>query len=271
MSEQQTPSNGDWRKGGYRDAYERVPRAPRKPTPIARDLIYGYHGSQSVLRIIGTIFLLLGIPLMLFLGDGAITDLTLSVSGKTTTATVVSTRVVTNVEVNDVHPVEINYQYEAEGQKYTGASYTTNGMILNTLMTGTSISIEMVPSLPSWSRMKGTTSSKMGAWVLFFLIFPFVGGGLLYSAVRSNRREIRAFRDGTAIKGLVVKRAFDTTTEVNGQNPYEISWEFQVDGTMYKGKLSHMDRAVLDRALPDEEVTVLYDQRDPNVNTVWLE
>lgn len=271
MNTSEKPSSGDWRAGGYRDAYERVPRPPRKPTPFARDLIYGYQGTQGASRTIGVIFLALGLPLLLFLGHGVTTDIAIAVAGKPSTATVVGTRTITSVEVNDRHPIEIKYRYEVSGEKYEEASYTTDGDIASSATDGASIPIEIVPSLPSWSRMKGTTSSKMGMGILFLLIFPAVGGGLLFAAVRSNRREIRAFRDGTAIKGLVKSRAFDHTTEVNGKNPFVVTWEFQVDGTTYTGKLSNMDRGVLERALPDAEVTVLYDPKDPKINTVWFE
>lgn len=271
MSTPQKPPSGDWRAGGYRDAYERVPRPPRKPTPFAHDLIYGYQGSQGASRTIGLVFLAIGLPLILFLGDGVMTDLALSISGRSTTATVLSTRVVTSVEINDRHPVEIKYRYEVDGVQHEAASYTTRSDVSSTAFVGASIAIETVPSLPSWSRVTGTTSSKMGTFVLFFLIFPAVGAGLVLSAVRSNRREIHAFRHGTATKGLVKRRGFDQTTEVNGKNPYEVTWEFQVDGATYTGKLSHMDPALLSRALPEDEVTVLYDPKDPKINTVWFE
>lgn len=267
----QQPIPGDWRQGGYRDAYERVPRPPRKPTPLARDLIYGYQGTQSALRLIGVIFLLLGLPLLLFLGDGLLTDFALSVSGESAMATVTGTRVVTSVEVNDEHPIEIKYKYTIAGTDYEGASYATGGDVLFEAQTSSSIPIEILSSAPSWSRVKGTTSGKMGFAAIFLFIFPLAGAGMFGAAVRSNRREIRAFRDGIAIKGLVVKRGPDETTEINGKNPHEVVWEFQVDGTNYKGKLSHMNPVVLNQALPDNEVTVLYDARDPRVNTVWID
>lgn len=271
MNTPQTPGPGDWRKGGYRDSYERVPRAPRKPTPFARELIYGYQGGQSALRTIGAIFLLIGAPLAIFLGGAPFTDLALVLMGQPATATVLATSVVTNVEVNGRHPLEIKFQYELSGIQYESASYTTNGDVISAAMIGASVPVEIVPSAPSWSRVKDTTSSKMGYSGLFFLIFPLVGASLLFSAIRSNRREIRAFQNGTPTKGLVVKRAWDTTTKINGKHPFEVSWEFQVDGTTYKGKLSHMNHEILRRAMPDDEVTVLYDARDPKVNTVWFE
>jgi len=267
----QTPAPGDWRKGGYRDSFERVPRPPRTPSPFARELIYRYQGGQGATRTIGAIFLLIGLPLTLFMGGGLLTDVTLALMGQPAIATVLATGAVTNVEVNGRHPIEIKYQYILSGEKHEGASYTTNGDVVNAATIGASIPVEIVPSAPSWSRVKGTTISKMGYTGMFFFIFPLVGGGLLFAAVRSNRREIRAFRDGVATKGLIVRRGMDTSTEINGKHPFDVIWEFQVDGNTYKGKLSHMNHEILRRAMPDDEVTVLYDPRDPKVNTVWIE
>ena len=136
---------------------------------------------------------------------------------------------------------------------------------------GASVPIEILAGAPSWSRIQGTTATKMGLGMLMFFLFPLIGAGMFGWAYRSNRHEIRAFRDGIAARGLIVKRGFDQSTEINGANPFEIVWEFQIDGTNYKGKLSHMDASIINRAFPDDEVTVLYDPRNPKINTVWVE
>lgn len=261
----------DWRKGGYRDGYQRVPPAPRKPSPFAKVLIHDYQGSQSALRTIGLVFLVIGIPLTLFVGDGALADIALALRGKPTTATVTSTQVVTHVEVNGRNPTEVVYQYEIDGKRYEESSYTTDSQFLQNAVPGALVPVEILESAPSWSRIQGTTRTKLGLSALFIFLFPLVGLGMFGAAYRSNRREIRAFRDGSATKGLIVKRGLDHSTEINGKNPFEIVWEFQIDGTNYKGKLSNMHAEMLNRAFPEEEVTVLYDPRDPKVNTVWIE
>lgn len=261
----------DWRKGGYRDGYQRVPPAPRKPSPFAKVLIHDYQGTQSALRTIGIVFLVIGIPLSIFICQGAMTDIALGLWGKPADATIMNTELLRHVEVNGRNPTEITYQYEIDGKRYEESSYTTNSDVVQTMGRGASVPIEILTSAPSWSRVRGTTSTQMGLGMLFFLLFPLVGAGMFGSAYLSNRREIRAFRDGTPTKGLIVKRGLNHSTEVNGKNPFEIVWEFQIDGTNYKGKLSNMHAELLNRAFPEEEVTVLYDPRDPKINTVWIE
>lgn len=262
---------GDWRKGGYRDAYQRVPPPPRKPSPFAEVLIHNYQGTQSALRTIGIIFLVIGIPLSIFIGQGALTDVALGLWGKPADATITNTEWLTHVEVNGRNPLEITYRYEIHGETYNESSYTTDFSVSQTMTKGASVPIEILAGAPSWSRIQGTTATKMGLGMLMFFLFPLIGAGMFGWAYRSNRREIRAFRDGIAARGLIVKRGFDQSTEINGENPFEIVWEFQIDGTNYKGKLSHMDASIINRAFPDDEVTVLYDPRNPKINTVWVE
>lgn len=267
--EQKLP--GDWRQGGYRDAYDPVPKPPRKPTAAAKELIYSYQGAQHALRIIGLILIAISIPFVWGLGDGLPTDLVLSLTNKQAIGKVTGHRVVEHIKIDDRSPLGIAYEYEISGEKYASESYTVDSTKFQSLSVRESIPIEILSIAPSWSRASGTTASKMGVISLGFFLFPLIGLGMILWAARSNAREIRAFRDGKPIKGLVIKRGFDDKTEINGKNPFEIIWEFHVDGLRYTGKLSHMKREELEKAIPSSEVTVLYDIHDPKVNTVWLE
>lgn len=271
MNKPQQNAPGDWRKGGYRDAYEPIPPPPRKPTKLAQELIHSYQGTQRSIRIIGIVLLAIAFPLTVYLGNGLPTDIVLSMTSKPGTATILSHRILQNVEINDQHPLAVKYEYEVDGAKYTGESYTVHVTAFESLQVGASVPIEYLPTKPSWSRARATTASVMGLSTLFFYIFPLIGFAMYDWARRANNREIRAFRDGKPTKGLIIKRGIDETVEIDGKNPYEIVWEFHVDGVRYTGKLSNMKSEPLEKAFPTNEVTVLYDIHDPKVNTVWLE
>lgn len=261
---------GDWR-GAYREAFERVPRPPRAPTPLARDLIFAYQGTQAVLRIIGIIFLAIGIIFPAIFAGGVPVDIALSLAGSRVQGTAISAELNRNVKINGRRPMRITFRYEIDGRTYQGDSSTLDSQIITAAYPGASIPIEALPWAPGWARIPGTTYSTFGYVGLFTLIFPAVGGGLLFAAVRSNRREIRAYRRGLPTQGLVVKKGYDTSTKINGRHPFEVVWELQVDGQTYKGSLSHMNRELLERAIPSNEITVLYDPADPSANTVWIE
>ena len=112
--------------------------------------------------------------------------------------------------------------------------------------------------------------SVMGWFALFLLVFVLVGLLLLVSAVRSNRREIRAFKHGRATVGRVTRFGPDTSVKVNGRHPTVLAWEFDVAGKAYAGSLSHMDGGVLSPLVAGERVPVVYDERDPAANTIYV-
>lgn len=261
---------GDWR-GPYRQAFERVPRPPRAPTPLARDLIFAYQGGQAVLRLIGAAFVAMGLLFSTIFCWGLPVDVALSLGGSRVQGTVLSSELNRHVTINDHHPTRISFRYEIDGQAHEGDSSTLDPQVIIAARPGASIPLEVLPGAPSWARIQGTNYSTFGYFGSFTLIFPGVGAALLFAAVRSNRREMRAYRNGLPAQGLVIKKGDDETTTVNGKHPFEVVWEFQVDGRTYKGRISHMNRELLERAIPGNEVTALYDPADPSANTVWLE
>ncbi|EYF01639.1 DUF3592 domain-containing protein [Chondromyces apiculatus] len=267
MSSVQGP--GGW--GAYRTAHERVPRPPRAATPLAKQLIFSYQGSQAVLRIIGLAFMAMGGLMSVIFCWGLPVDVALALGGRRAQGTVETTRLNTKVSINGEHPTEIAFRYEVGGKAYRAESSTLDGSIVSAARGGGPVPVEILPVHPQWARVQGTSVSPFGLLGLLVLVFPVVGAGLLFHAVRSNLREIRAYRHGIPVTGLVVKRGQDTTVEVNGRHPYEVVWEFQVAQARHRGRLSHMDGALLERALPGNEVTVLYDPANPAVNTVWFD
>lgn len=266
---QQAPS-GDWR-GSYRQAYDRAPPPPRRPTESARRLIFAYTGSQAVKRFVGIAFVGMGLLFSVIFCWGLPVDVAISIAGKRAEGTVVKAELQRNVEVNDRHPTLITFRYRIGSAWHEGASSTLNGAVIAQATAGATIPLEVYPDVAGWARVRGSTYCTFGYLGLFTAIFPVVGMGLVFFAVRSNQREVRAFRRGLPATGLVIKKGEDTTTSVNDRHPFEVVWQFQVDGITYQGSLSNMDRALLERAVPGNEVTVLYDPRDPKVNTIWVD
>ncbi len=270
----QTPNEttpGDWRKGGYRDGYQQVPPPPRKPGPFAKELIHHYQGSQKLLRNIGLILIATCILPHRILAQGIATDVALDLWAEPSLATVTTTRLLHNGKMAATSPTEIIYRYQINGITYGASSYTDDSKFLQFMVPETEVPIEILSSAPSWSRIQTTRSAPTPFVGMLFLAIPLLGAISLLAAYRSNRNKIRPFRDGIVTKGRIVKRGEYTAFAVKGYPVFEIVWEFQIDGTNYKGKLSHMDASIINRAFPDDEVTVLYDPRNPKINTVWVE
>lgn len=256
--------------GALRRLLASVPPAPREPSPRARDLIYAYTGKQRALLIVGLAMLPLGLLLGVLFNWGLPSDLILAFRGEPATGQVVSAKLDRSTRINGVHPTDLRFSYRVEGVPYEAGSSTTDRDLARGLVEGASVPIEVARGAPSVARVRGTTVSTFGYGGAFTLALPFIGAFLLLAAVRSNRREIRAFTYGQPILARVVFAGPDTSIRVNGRNPFRVDWEFSVDGRVFTGSISSMRLLQLEDLMKAKELVVVYLPDDPRVNTVYL-
>lgn len=247
-----------------------IPAAPRTPSKRARALIFAYTGSQKVLALGGLMFFLIGSVLTLPFCWGLPVDLAIAVAHRHVPGVVVTAEINRSASVNRQHPTEITFSYEVDGQPFTGSCSTLDQGIIATATPEAAVDIEVARMNPKWGRLTGTTHSTFGYTVAFVLIFPIIGLTMLYFAVRSNRREIRAFRFGTPVMARVAQRGRDTSVSVNGRNPFMISWEFKVDDEIYEGKFTTMSALTMEELGQDKEIPVLYMPDNPRINTLYV-
>lgn len=246
-----------------------VPPVPRTPSPRAKKLIYSYQGSQFVRLMVGVIFLVVGLPISCLFCVSLPGQLSLDSAHLTTTGTVVSTKVRRDIKVNNQHPTEIAFTFAgSDGKTYEGKSSTTDPV---TLVAGESVRIEYVESDPTLSRVEGTTYGGFPVWIALTLLFPLIGLLVALGAVRENRREIRAFRDGAPLDGEITFVGLDLSAKINGRHPTKIEWTFESGGKSHKGSLSNMDPALFEGFGFGSKVTVLHDPDNPAVNTLWVD
>jgi hypothetical protein len=232
--------------------------------------VLAYQGRQRILLIIGVIFVVTGLPIGLAFSSPALIDVALDLTGERCEAEVLAAELQSNVRINHRHPTEIRFRCTAGGVGYESTSSTLDDELVARATPGARVEAEVLPSL-SVGRVKGTTYATMGYLGLLFFLHPIVGSVLVFVAVRSNRRESRAFVHGKAVRGRVVRREEDRNTRMNRRRPWIVGWEFEVDGQRYEGSLSNMDKAELERGIPTSEVVVLYDPERPRVNTAYVE
>jgi hypothetical protein len=258
----------DWRgESSDTSPLAHIPPAPRTPSPRARQLIWRYQGGQLVLLILGLSFLAFGLIFTTAFAWGAPGDLALTYSSHAVTGHVISAHENRSVSINGQHPTVIQFRYrDDDGSEHEGSSSTLDPGSLSTIA-GAEIPIEVSGS---FSRVRGTSYSTFGPWGLLALIFPLAGAILAWFAWRSNRREIRAFRDGRPILAKVVESGFNRSVRINGRNPYLIRWEFTVAGEAFHGSISAIDEELLRDLMKQEQIAVLYDPMNPSVNTVWV-
>ena len=245
-----------------------VPPAPRTPSARAKKLIYAYAGKQLALLLVGGIFLLVGVPLTAVFCRDLPGELMLTLGHEMGIGRVTRTELQQHVKINNRHPTLIAYDYEVGGK-----TYHSDSSILDPgeLAAGDTVNVEYRPSAPEISRLEGGTYGSFPLFVGFVGLFPLIGLMLFGGAVRSNRREIRAFRDGTETQGQVTFVGEDTSVRINHRHPLKVAWSFEVQGAAYTGELSSLDHSKLHGFKQGDAVTVLYLPDDPKANTVWVD
>jgi hypothetical protein len=246
----------------------RVPPAPRQPSGAARALVFSDQGAQLVYRILGSVFLPLGLLIFLFLGHALPLDLALDLGGQPGSGEVTGVET-THVRVNRQMVREVSYRYAAGGATRSGTSSTTDHAI-HSLPPGSPVALDVLPSVPSVSRIQGTTIGSVGRAGVLLLLMPLVGLVLLLKARRARRRRIRAFTHGTPVVARVTAFAEDTSARINGRHPTRLAWSFEAGGQSYEGALTHMDRAALAPLMHEGQMVVLHDPDDPSVNAPWV-
>ena len=243
-----------------------VPPAPRTPSSEANHLVFGYRGSQGVLLIVGIGFLVLGLVLSTVFCWGLPIDAAIDVSRREAWGTILRADTNLGLKMNGRRPTNVRFQYEAGGTLWTGES---NSFEIQPAQTG-ALNVEYSSLNPAWGRMAGTTYSNFGYLGGLSLLFPILGGFITYFAVRSNRREIRAFTRGVPVLARVTFRGQDHSTKINGRHPFLLRWEFQAGTDIYKGSISSLNLLDIKAFSEADQIVVLYDPSDPKANTIFV-
>lgn len=167
-----------------------------------------------------------------------------------------------NYSVNDRRPTRVFYDY--------GGRHFQSYSDLLAAPSGTPLPVEVASAFPTYSRIQGSHRWTLGAWSLFVLLFPGAGVVSVFRAVRSQRRQIRAFVHGAAMVGRITFVGEDALTRINRRHPTAVAWEFSVGGAWFYGRLTSMHRSAFEGLVPEQAVVVLYDQARPASNTIYI-
>jgi len=250
-----------------------IPPAPRVPSARARELIFRYQGTQKALLIVGLVFFGIGGALSIPFCWGVPSDIAIAAGGRAQHGRVISAQLDRSTKINGRNPTLVRFAYSVDDKRYQAESSTLDGAVIAQAREGESIPIQVSAMNPQWARITGSTRSIFGYGGLMVLFFPLLGLLLAGFAVRSNRREIRAFVHGEAASAKVVYAGPDRTTTINGRHPWKVDWEFRsgADGKIYAGSLSSMTALALEDFSKAEEIVILYDPADPSVSTAWVD
>ena len=243
-----------------------VPPAPRAPSAEARDLVFGYRGRQGARLILGLAFLVIGLILSGVFCWGLPVDVAIALDPQATRGSILSAELNRNLTINGRRPTKVRFQYEAGGTQWTGEA---NSFDIPPQQTG-AINVEYSTHNSAWGRLSGETYSTFGYLGGLSLLFPAMGGVVLFFALRSNQREIRAFTWGFPALARVTFRGQDHSTKINGHHPFLLRWEFQTETGVYRGSISSLKLLDIKAFGEAEQIVVLYDPVDPKANTIFV-
>lgn len=107
---------------------------------------------------------------------------------------------------------------------------------------------------------------------LFMIFFPMIhltiGVGLLIVPLRGRSKRRELVRDGSVAVATIASTGYNRSVKINGRNPYQITFDFEVDGRKFSGKRSTMNKAVT-RHSTNDRIWVIYEPEDPSHNMEW--
>ena len=194
----------------------------------------------------GAVFLIMGLVFTLVFTQGyrPIDEIRLAAS-QTTAPGVITAVTQTNSSENDVYVYSYEFAFTTNrGEKITGVSYTTGEQ----WSARDHVTIEYVPGEPSIARIQGARTSDFTPWVLFVLIFPFIGAVMFGSAAVAGVREVLLLRRGELADAHILSSR-PTGVSVNNTPVVEYSYEIHTaSGETFNGSA----RALLSDQIGDE-------------------
>lgn len=247
---------------------DQVTPRPRKASPKAQRIIFGYQGSQRFRMLTGILFALLGALAVVIFSVNSLRV------GSNWSAYLTTTAKILSVEEHlrrGQPQARVVYRYQLGGRDFDGAGTLTKLEDVYDAEVGGTLSIDVSRNDPSASRIAGSGNTQGYLFpILISAFFALLGLGLLFFTTRENRREIWAYTYGIPTTARVSSHGPDKTWKQNGKHPYKVAWEFEVAGKPYQGSLSSMEEETLTPYTEAPEIIVVYDQDNPQINTLYI-
>ncbi len=110
------------------------------------------------------------------------------------------------------------------------------------------------------------------AGIRFFpLTFAILGCGMVVSGIVRSRQRRRTFTGGTPTIGWIVSFGVDRRSSSRDRGPTVLAWAFDGPGGRFTGSISTFKPQLLGEQRVGGPVVVLYDPKNPRVNTLWVE
>jgi len=220
---------------------------------------------SDVLNVIGFFFFLFSLPFVLVFGAGLFTSSPSFDETDPTVKAIIQDAIATNSYINDVRVFEYIYIYKpSSGGTYEGSGFVTG----YEYEIGDEIEVKYKRNQPELSLATGMRDGAFGGWItLFILIFPLIGGIMLFFGTKKAVNSIRILKYGEIAQGKFISKE-STNVKINEQTVYKLKFEFTAkNGEKYETySKTHKPHLLED----DEFEKLVYDRDEPK-NAVLID
>ncbi|GAB4126755.1 MAG: hypothetical protein OHK0045_06330 [Raineya sp.] len=196
---------------------------------------------DDVISLIGWIFLTIGVLFSsIFLSMSDFSEWRFKKDSPKTQAVITQIEY-SNASENKRAIFEYHYEFnDLQGIKQKGISYGFQG-IYNI---GDEATVIFLEKNPSYSRIENLRKSPFGQFTLFVLIFPLVGGLIIFFRIPQAINKIRVLREGVLGEGNYV-RMEATNIRINRQTVMKLFFELKLGNKTYETYTeTHLDRQI---------------------------
>lgn len=171
----------------------------------------------------------------------------------------------TSSYVNEKQVWEYVHKFSLQGVEYTGESYANEG----DFSPGQAVSVRVNVRMPWVSKIEGTRDGVFPKLVIFVLLFPLVGLGMLIPGLRRQSKSLDLLRNGEFTRGkLREKTGTGTMITINDRKypVYKFIFDFDYKGTTYQAECTtHITEPLED----ETQETILFYPDYPSFNVVY--
>jgi len=249
-----------------------LPAPPRTLSPLATIRFFLRRVRSSVFFMAGTIFLVVGSVLTVGITGGFWGELrrerALLTHGDSAEAGILAKRAYNRGDDSRVY--EIGYEFPLADGRTWMATREIDQAAWNRLETGDRLQLRYDRTNPERHQFPAFALHPALALLGFMpLIFVALGAFLFRSGLREVLLPLRLYRTGEATSGRVTGFETVTNERVNRRHPIRVHYVFQNGPSgKHQGSIKTLDDELLAALEEGTAVTVLYDRRRPDRNTL---
>jgi hypothetical protein len=249
-----------------------LPPPPRILGHFTAARLFLHRVRSSVVFLVGTIFLIVGSLLTIGITGGFWSRLreerALLADGAYAQATLVAKRAYNRSD--DTRVYQLSYQFPLGDGRTWAATRDIDQGEWNRLQAGDRLEVRYDRANPDRHLMPVfATPVALALLGLTPLVFLVLGALLFRAGLREVLLPLRLYRTGHVARGRVTGLQVVTNERINRRHPVRVSYAFRNGAAGERqGSIKTLDTGLLDLLLKGTEVTVLYDRREPEMNTL---